>query len=144
MSGLITDRIVCTAPAMSSEKTFVIRHSTSSTRRRATFRQTLQRWHADGVSESLAIRLRGVVKRSGPITAVAGLDLDVPPGVCFGLLGPNGAGKSNDDAHAHRAGDPGRGRHRGARAARSPVESKQARDRRWGVVPQLDNLDVVA
>src|ERR671925_286479 len=42
----------------------------------------------------LAIRLRGVVKRYGPITAVAGLDLDVPEGTCVGLLGPNGAGKS--------------------------------------------------
>jgi lipooligosaccharide transport system ATP-binding protein len=42
----------------------------------------------------LAIRLRGVVKRYGPITAVDGLDLDVPVGTCVGLLGPNGAGKS--------------------------------------------------
>jgi lipooligosaccharide transport system ATP-binding protein len=38
----------------------------------------------------LAIRLRGVVKRSGPIVAVGGLDLDVPAGTCVGLLGPNG------------------------------------------------------
>ena len=42
----------------------------------------------------LAIRLRGVVKRYGEITAVDGLDLDVPEGTCVGLLGPNGAGKS--------------------------------------------------
>jgi ABC-2 type transport system ATP-binding protein len=42
----------------------------------------------------LAIRLRGAVKRYGPITAVDGLDLDVPMGTCVGLLGPNGAGKS--------------------------------------------------
>ena len=42
----------------------------------------------------LAIRLRGVVKRYGDITAVDGLDLDVPVGTCVGLLGPNGAGKS--------------------------------------------------
>ena len=41
-----------------------------------------------------AIALRGVVKRFGEITAVAGLDLEVPPGICLGLLGPNGAGKS--------------------------------------------------
>ena len=49
-----------------------------------------------GVSDPAApaIALRGVVKRFGPITAVAGLDLEVPPGICLGLLGPNGAGKS--------------------------------------------------
>jgi lipooligosaccharide transport system ATP-binding protein len=46
------------------------------------------------VAGELAIRLRGVVKRYGPITAVNGLDLDVPEGTCVGLLGPNGAGKS--------------------------------------------------
>ena len=50
------------------------------------------RWGA--MSAPLAIRLRGVVKRYGPITAVDGLDLDVPEGTCVGLLGPNGAGKS--------------------------------------------------
>ena len=31
---------------------------------------------------------------TGAITAVDGLDLDVPDGTCVGLLGPNGAGKS--------------------------------------------------
>ncbi len=41
-----------------------------------------------------AISIRGAVKRYGPITAVDGLDLDVPEGTCVGLLGPNGAGKS--------------------------------------------------
>ena len=46
------------------------------------------------VSDELAIRLRGVVKRYGEITAVDHLDLDVPVGTCVGLLGPNGAGKS--------------------------------------------------
>src|SRR5919108_287876 len=46
------------------------------------------------MSAELAIRLRGVVKRYGPITAVNELDLDVPLGTCVGLLGPNGAGKS--------------------------------------------------
>jgi ABC-2 type transport system ATP-binding protein len=41
-----------------------------------------------------AIELTGVVKRFGAITAVDGLDLEVPEGICLGLLGPNGAGKS--------------------------------------------------
>jgi ABC-type branched-subunit amino acid transport system ATPase component len=43
------------------------------------------------VNGELAIRLRGAVKRYGPITAVDGLDLDVPIGTCVGLLGLNGA-----------------------------------------------------
>ncbi|HMA42676.1 MAG TPA: ABC transporter ATP-binding protein [Gemmatimonadales bacterium] len=41
-----------------------------------------------------AIRCAGLVKRYGDVTAVAGLDLTVPAGECFGLLGPNGAGKT--------------------------------------------------
>src|SRR4051812_32678731 len=90
------------------------------------------------VSE-LAIRLRGVVKRFGRITAVDGLDLDVPVGTCVGLLGPNGAGKSTtmrmltaqaiaDEGELHVLG------------YKLPRESKMARAA-CGVVPQLDNLD---
>ena len=41
-----------------------------------------------------ALRCRGLVKRYGDVTAVAGLDLDVRGGECFGMLGPNGAGKT--------------------------------------------------
>src|SRR5216117_358831 len=87
-----------------------------------------------------AIRLRGVVKRYGAITAVDGLDLDVPIGTCVGLLGPNGAGKSTtmrlltaqsiaDEGELEVLGLP------------LPQESKAARAQ-CGVVPQLDNLDV--
>lgn len=43
---------------------------------------------------SLAIHARGLVKRFGTLTAVAGIDLDVPRGTIFGILGPNGAGKT--------------------------------------------------
>ncbi|MCA9752771.1 MAG: ATP-binding cassette domain-containing protein [bacterium] len=40
------------------------------------------------------LTVRKLVKvYAGPVTALAGVDLDVPPGM-FGLLGPNGAGKS--------------------------------------------------
>ena len=42
----------------------------------------------------MIVQARGVVKRFGARTAVDGIDLDVPPGMCFGLLGPNGAGKT--------------------------------------------------
>ena len=41
-----------------------------------------------------ALRCRGLVKRYGSVVAVAGLDLEVQRGECFGLLGPNGAGKT--------------------------------------------------
>jgi lipooligosaccharide transport system ATP-binding protein len=89
--------------------------------------------------DSVAIRLRGVVKRFGAITAVAGLDLDVPEGTCVGLLGPNGAGKSTtmrlltaqavaDEGTLEVLGFP------------LPRESKKARAL-MGVTPQLDNLD---
>ncbi len=41
-----------------------------------------------------AICARGLVKRFGGLTAVAGIDLDVPRGMIFAILGPNGAGKT--------------------------------------------------
>jgi ABC-2 type transport system ATP-binding protein len=41
-----------------------------------------------------AIRLDGVGKRFGSVTALRGIDLTVERGEVFGFLGPNGAGKS--------------------------------------------------
>jgi ABC-2 type transport system ATP-binding protein len=41
-----------------------------------------------------AVSCRGLIKRYGDVTAVAGLDLEVHAGECFGMLGPNGAGKT--------------------------------------------------
>jgi lipooligosaccharide transport system ATP-binding protein len=87
-----------------------------------------------------AIELHGVIKRFGPITAVDGLDLEVPPGICLGLLGPNGAGKSTtmrlltgqaiaDEGSIEVLGHV------------LPADAKAARAE-MGVVPQLDNLDV--
>ena len=84
--------------------------------------------------------MRGVVKRFGPITAVDGLDLEVPEGSCVGLLGPNGAGKSTTMRMltAQAIADEGELEVLGRRL---PEDSKQARAE-CGVVPQLDNLDV--
>src|ERR1700742_5032759 len=89
---------------------------------------------------ALAISLRGVVKRFGAITAVDGLQLEVPTGVCFGLLGPNGAGKSTTMRMltAQALADEGEIEVLGYTL---PAESKQSR-MAMGVVPQLDNLDV--
>src|SRR6185436_15538223 len=87
-----------------------------------------------------AIELKGVVKRFGPITAVDGLDLEVPRGICLGLLGPNGAGKSTTMRllTGQAIADAGELRVLGYEL---PGESKDARAE-MGVVPQLDNLDI--
>jgi lipooligosaccharide transport system ATP-binding protein len=92
------------------------------------------------MTSRLAIRMRGVVKRYGPITAVDGLGLDVPEGTCVGLLGPNGAGKSTTMRllTAQAIADEGEIEVLGFRL---PDASKQARAE-LGVAPQLDNLDV--
>ena len=47
-----------------------------------------------GTAPGPVIRLRGLTKRFGNLTAVDQLDLDVTPGEVFGFLGPNGAGKT--------------------------------------------------
>ncbi|HEU4449897.1 MAG TPA: ABC transporter ATP-binding protein, partial [Gaiellaceae bacterium] len=96
-------------------------------------------WQAERMAEP-AIRLCGVVKRYGAITAVDGLDLVVPEGTCVGLLGPNGAGKSTTMRllTAQAIADEGELEVLGFRL---PEESKAARAQ-CGVAPQLDNLDV--
>src|SRR5215469_11978010 len=87
-----------------------------------------------------AIELRNVVKTFGPITAVDGLDLQVPEGICLGLLGPNGAGKSTTMRllTGQAIADQGSLRVLGHEL---PRQSKEARAL-MGVDPQLDNLDV--
>jgi ABC-type multidrug transport system ATPase subunit len=87
-----------------------------------------------------AIELHGVLKRFGPITAVDGLDLEVPKGICLGLLGPNGAGKSTTMRllTGQARADAGSIKVLGYEL---PAEAKEARAE-MGVVPQLDNLDV--
>jgi ABC-type sugar transport system ATPase subunit len=46
------------------------------------------------VTEAAVIEARGVTKRYGPATALAGVDLTVGVGEVVGLVGDNGAGKS--------------------------------------------------
>ena len=41
------------------------------------------------------IRTERLTKRYGSFTAVAGIDLNIPPGEIYGFLGPNGAGKTS-------------------------------------------------
>jgi lipooligosaccharide transport system ATP-binding protein len=87
-----------------------------------------------------AIQLKNVVKTFGSITAVDGLDLEVPEGICLGLLGPNGAGKSTTMRllTGQAVADSGELR---VLEYELPAEAKTARGQ-MGVVPQLDNLDV--
>jgi lipooligosaccharide transport system ATP-binding protein len=87
-----------------------------------------------------AIEMQGVVKRFGAITAVDGLDLEVPKGICLGLLGPNGAGKSTTMRMLTGQAVANEGEIR-VMGHELPGDSKEARAL-MGVVPQLDNLDV--
>ena len=93
-----------------------------------------------GRATSAAISMRGRRQALRAITAVDGLDLEVPSGVCFGLLGPNGAGKSTTMRMltAQTLADEGE---IAVLGYEMPRDSKQAR-LEMGVVPQLDNLDV--
>jgi ABC-type branched-subunit amino acid transport system ATPase component len=47
------------------------------------------------VSETLALKVRGLTVRYGGVIAVEGVDLDVPAVGITGLIGPNGAGKTS-------------------------------------------------
>jgi len=83
--------------------------------------------------------LRGVRKSYGGREVVAGIDLDLRPGECYGLLGPNGAGKTTTLRLALGLVAPDAGT---IRVLGEPVPARaiEAR-RRLGVVPQADSLD---
>jgi lipooligosaccharide transport system ATP-binding protein len=80
-----------------------------------------------------------VVKSYGERVAVAGIDFEVEPGVCFGFLGPNGAGKTTTMKMIYGLAtvDGGELRVLGLDASRERREIKS----RIGVVPQETNLD---
>jgi ABC-2 type transport system ATP-binding protein len=48
----------------------------------------------DPSASAAALSVRNLRKTFGDVVAVAGLDLEIRRGECFGLLGPNGAGKT--------------------------------------------------
>ena len=87
-----------------------------------------------------AVRLRGLRKNYGELTAVDGIDLTIAGGEFFALLGPNGAGKSTTlriiTCLAQR--DAGEVRVLGMDPAEEPREVK----RRLGVVTQDNTLDL--
>jgi ABC-type multidrug transport system ATPase subunit/signal transduction histidine kinase len=48
----------------------------------------------NGGNVMTTVEVRGLTKKFGPVSAVADLTFDVPPGQVTGFLGPNGAGKT--------------------------------------------------
>lgn len=48
----------------------------------------------EGEQRQSAVRLEGVTKRFGDVTAVGGIDLDIADGEFFSMLGPSGSGKT--------------------------------------------------
>jgi len=85
------------------------------------------------------VEARGLRKRFGAFEAVAGVDLNIPRGVCFGLLGPNGAGKTTLIRMMMGVSPVDAG----TLTVLGTDVTKRAREvkARLGVVPQEDNLD---
>jgi lipooligosaccharide transport system ATP-binding protein len=82
---------------------------------------------------------RGIRKSYGGHEVVAGLDLELARGECFGLLGPNGAGKTTTLRMLLGLVKPDAG---DIRVLDHPVPQAAREARiRVGVVPQIDNLD---
>ena len=92
-----------------------------------------------GKRENGVLSARGIRKSYGGREVVAGIDLELQRGECYGLLGPNGAGKTTtlrmllglthpDGGTIDLLGHP------------VPKAAREGRIR-VGVVPQIDNLD---
>jgi lipooligosaccharide transport system ATP-binding protein len=86
------------------------------------------------------VRARGLTKRFGDFTAVAGIDFELRRGEAFGFLGPNGAGKSSTMRMLGCVSPPSGGEL--SILGLDPLTSGSAIRSRLGVVPQEDTLDV--
>ena len=82
---------------------------------------------------------RGLTKHFGDRVAVDAVDLDIPPGGCFGLLGPNGAGKTTT-LRMILGQSPVTAGSLSVLGLPMPEAVREIR-RRTGVVPQQDNAD---
>lgn len=84
-----------------------------------------------------AIRVQGLVKRYGNVTAVDGVQLDVARGEVFALLGPNGAGKTTttEILEGYRSRDGGEVSVLGT----DPGRADRAWRARLGIVLQTSN-----
>jgi lipooligosaccharide transport system ATP-binding protein len=91
------------------------------------------------IGGSIHLRAAGLRKRYGEREVVAGIDLALAAGECFGLLGPNGAGKTTTLRLCLGLIEPDGGEIE-VLGLPVPERAREAR-RRIGVVPQVDNLD---
>ena len=89
----------------------------------------------------VAVKAAGLTKSYGDFTAVAGIDFEIPRGVCFGFLGPNGAGKTTTMRMIYRASPVGGGSLVILGHEAAGGRNDRAIKSRIGVVPQEDNLD---
>ncbi len=89
---------------------------------------------ADTTAAGPVLEVRGLVKRFGDLTAVAGVSFHIAPGETYGLLGPNGAGKTTTISMVAGllAADDGEVRVAGQRMGPREVAPKK----RLGLVPQ--------
>jgi lipooligosaccharide transport system ATP-binding protein len=84
-------------------------------------------------------RIAGLRKSYGGREVVAGVDLELHAGECFGLLGPNGAGKTTTLKLCLGLAEPDAGTI-DLFGFDLPRQAREARQR-VGVVPQIDSLD---
>jgi lipooligosaccharide transport system ATP-binding protein len=97
---------------------------------------------ASGAGVALAptiARIAGLRKSYGEHEVVAGVDLELRAGECFGLLGPNGAGKTTTLKLCLGLTEPDAGSI-DLFGFELPRQAREARQR-VGVVPQIDSLD---
>lgn len=85
------------------------------------------------------LNAQGLRKYYGKQEVVAGIDLKVNRGECFGLIGPNGAGKTTTLRLLLGLTEPDGGRIEMLGEA-VPEKAREAR-MKVGIVPQMDNLD---
>ncbi|TCV88164.1 ATP-binding cassette domain-containing protein [Sulfurirhabdus autotrophica] len=85
------------------------------------------------------LNAKGLRKHYGTAEVVAGIDLEVNAGECFGLLGPNGAGKTTTLRLLLGLVDPDAGE-MNILDYPIPAMAREAR-MKIGVVPQMDSLD---